>query len=164
MNMRKERGDVQAMAQFVTLGIFILIGVIVYANIFAAAALSSVTGESLNTSITSNISLTTTNTPLYASPAPVVYAGGSVITGSGNYTWNSYEIGNITIVNNSDTYLQAITVDYTYSSTRDATAKATIDSLNKTWYSSVELLVLVFLVIAAVVILAYVSRLGGRGQ
>ncbi len=153
------------MAQFVTLGIFILIGVIVYANIFASAALSSVTGESLNTSITSNISLTTTNTPLYASPAPVVYADGSVITGSGNYTWNSYDLGNITIVNNSNyTYLKAITVDYTYSSTRDAAAKATVDRLNTTWYSSVELLILVFLVIAAVVILAYVSRLGGRGQ
>ena len=82
----KSKGDVEAMRQFVVLGIFILIGVIVYANVFANAPRGSLSAE----------------------------------------------------------------------------ANTTLDNLNTTWYNSVGLLIIVFLVIAAVVILAYVSRIGGR--
>jgi hypothetical protein len=86
--VKASKGDVGAMKQFVVLGIFILIGVIVYANVFAS------------------------------SPR-----------------------GNL-----------------------DATANTTLNNLNTTWYNSVDLLIIVFLVIAAVVILAYVGRIGGGGQ
>ena len=88
LKLKETRGDIAAMQQFVVLGIFILIGVIVYANVFASAPR-----------------------------------------------------GNL-----------------------DADANATLEALNTTWYNSVQLLIIVFLVIAAVVILAYVRRLGGPGQ
>ncbi len=85
--VKKTSGDVEAMRQFVVLGIFILIGVIVYSNVFSNAPRSGLTAE----------------------------------------------------------------------------ANATLAILNTTWYASVELLIIVFLVIAAVVILAYVSRIGKAG-
>lgn len=84
----KSPGDTGAMKQFVVLGIFILIGVIVYSNVFSNAPRTSL----------------------------------------------------------------------------DATANTTLNTLNTTWYNSVNLLIIVFLVIAAVVILAYVGRIGGGGQ
>lgn len=86
--LQEDKGDVAAMRQFVVLGIFILIGVIVFANVDAAAPTSGLDGN----------------------------------------------------------------------------ASATLANLRTTWYNAVDLLIIVFVVIAAVVILAYVGRIGAAGQ
>lgn len=171
----KDRGDVEAMRQFVVLGIFILIGVIVYANIFASAGQVRVTGEVANASFTGGeVGQTDTYTVAYATggiyalPIAVVYSAGDAVVADSGLNWSMAYATGILTMNNSE-YMNAsstdpiITIDYTRSGAgNDATGKTTIDNLNTTWYNSVGLLIIVFLVIAAVVILAYVSRIGQR--
>jgi hypothetical protein len=165
--LTESRGDVGAMKQFVVLGIFILIGVIVYANIFASAGQIRVTGESANaTFVNSNDTYTVLYATggIYSTPEAVVYADGAVADGgTAGTNWTmAYATGILTMLVTPTMNNTAITIDYTRSGAGNVAAgKTSIDNLNTTWYNSVDLLIIVFLVIAAVVILAYVGRIGG---
>lgn len=166
--LAKTNGDTGAMRQFVVLGIFILIGVIVYSNVFSSGAQTTATTESINATYTESNSSYTLDfgAYMYTSPAILVYSDGTLVAGTGvgtNYSID-YTIGNLTIWNTTDTQDSAITATYVYSASGSASGRDAIDTLNTTWYNSVNLLIIVFLVIAAVVILAYVGRIGGGGQ
>lgn len=164
----RTNGDSEAMKQFIVLGIFILIGVIVYANVFESGGKTVATTESINASYTvTNTSYTVAfGAYMYETPVIDVFADGTEVAGTGagtNYSID-YSNGNLTIWETADTRNTAITATYSYSSSGSASGKSAIDQLNTTWYNSVNLLIIVFLVISAVVILAYVGRIGGGGQ
>jgi len=152
--------------------ITVLIGVIVFVSVFHALPEQgpSVTNETwaFNGSVSSTFTKTLANANLVDANGVKVYNSTYVFMEDTDYTvdYNAGKVTNKTtgaIGGHGDfvNYTDSFGVDYKYEETGVVTVKASVASI---FYSAMGLVIIGFLVLAAVFILAVVGRLRGKGE
>lgn len=170
--VRNNKAQMGTVLAVVTGSITVLIAVIIFASVYHALPETgpAVNNETwaFNGSVSSTFTKTLTNANLIETNGVKVYNSSYVFMEDTDYTvdYNAGKVTNKTtgaIGAHADfvNYTDSFGVDYEYEETGVVNVKASVASI---FYSAIGLVIIGFLVLAAVFILAVVGRLRGKGE